>query len=49
MLSPALREGLKSYASGPKIRAIYFDSAVPHAYRRVGAKPCSAIVVTAGA
>jgi mannose-6-phosphate isomerase-like protein (cupin superfamily) len=26
--------------------SIYFDSSVPHAYRRSGAKPCSAIVVT---
>jgi mannose-6-phosphate isomerase-like protein (cupin superfamily)/DNA-binding XRE family transcriptional regulator len=27
--------------------SMYFDSSVPHAYRRVGARPCSAIVVTA--
>ena len=26
--------------------SIYFDSAVPHAYRRSGTRPCSAIVVT---
>lgn len=26
--------------------AIYFDSGQPHGYRRTGAKPCSAIVVT---
>ena len=26
--------------------SIYFDSTVPHTYRRSGAKPCSAIVVT---
>ena len=26
--------------------SMYFDSSVPHAYRRVGTKPCSAIVVT---
>jgi transcriptional regulator with XRE-family HTH domain len=26
--------------------SIYFDSAVPHSYRRVSPKPCSAIVVT---
>jgi len=26
--------------------SIYFDASVPHAYRRGGAKPCSAIVVT---
>ena len=28
--------------------SMYFDSSVPHAYRRVGAKSCCAIVVTAG-
>jgi transcriptional regulator with XRE-family HTH domain len=28
--------------------SIYFDSSVPHAYRRAGAKPCSGIVVTSG-
>lgn len=28
--------------------SIYFDSSVPHAYRRVGGKSCCAIVVTAG-
>lgn len=27
--------------------AIYFDSSVPHGYRRVGKKPCAAIVVSA--
>jgi quercetin dioxygenase-like cupin family protein len=27
--------------------AIYFDSSVPHSYRRIGKPPCSAIVVTA--
>ena len=27
--------------------SIYFDSSVPHSYRRVSQKPCSAIVVTA--
>jgi quercetin dioxygenase-like cupin family protein len=27
--------------------SIYFDSTVPHAYRRSGGKTCSAIVVTA--
>jgi len=27
--------------------SIYFDSAIPHSYRRVSQKPCSAIVVTA--
>ena len=26
--------------------SIYFDSSLPHSYRRVGQKPCSAIVVT---
>jgi transcriptional regulator with XRE-family HTH domain len=29
--------------------SIYFDSSAPHAYRRSGARPCSAIVVTRGA
>lgn len=28
--------------------SMYFDPSVPHAYRRVGARPCSAVVVTAG-
>jgi transcriptional regulator with XRE-family HTH domain len=28
--------------------SIYFDSTAPHAYRRAGGKPCSALVVTAG-
>ena len=28
--------------------AIYFDSAVPHGYRRMGAKRTTALVVTAG-
>jgi transcriptional regulator with XRE-family HTH domain len=28
--------------------SMYFDPAVPHAYRRVGTRSCSAIVVTAG-
>jgi transcriptional regulator with XRE-family HTH domain len=28
--------------------SIYFDSTVPHAYRRSGARPCCAIVVTTG-
>jgi transcriptional regulator with XRE-family HTH domain len=27
--------------------SIYFDSAQPHGYRRVGARPCNAVVVTA--
>jgi quercetin dioxygenase-like cupin family protein len=27
--------------------AIYFDSQVPHAYRRAGTRTCSAIVITA--
>jgi quercetin dioxygenase-like cupin family protein len=27
--------------------AIYFDAAAPHAYRRVGARTCCAVVVTA--
>ena len=27
--------------------AIYFDSSVPHSYRRAGARNCSAIVITA--
>jgi transcriptional regulator with XRE-family HTH domain len=27
--------------------AMYFDATVPHAYRRRGARPCSAVVVTA--
>ena len=27
--------------------SIYFDSSLPHSYRRVSQKPCSAIVVTA--
>ena len=27
--------------------AIYFDATVPHAYRRSGARLCSAVVVTA--
>jgi len=26
--------------------SMYFDSSVPHAYRRVGARPCTAIIVT---
>lgn len=26
--------------------AIYFDSAVPHSYRRHGSKPCSGVIVT---
>jgi transcriptional regulator with XRE-family HTH domain len=29
--------------------AVYFDSAVPHGYRRIGAKRAAALVVTAGA
>lgn len=29
--------------------AMYFDASVPHAYRRLGTRPCSAIVVTADA
>jgi transcriptional regulator with XRE-family HTH domain len=28
--------------------SMYFDSTTPHAYRRTGARPCSAIVVTTG-
>ena len=28
--------------------SIHFDSTAPHAYRRAGRKPCSAIVVTVG-
>ena len=28
--------------------SIYFDSAQPHSYARLGARPCEAIVVTAG-
>jgi transcriptional regulator with XRE-family HTH domain len=28
--------------------SIYFDSSVPHSYRRISQKPCSAVVVTAG-
>lgn len=28
--------------------SIYFDSSAPHGYGRLGAKPCTAIVVTAG-
>ena len=28
--------------------SLYFDPAVPHSYRRIGNKPCSAIVVTTG-
>jgi transcriptional regulator with XRE-family HTH domain len=27
--------------------SIYFDSSIPHSYRRISQKPCSAIVVTA--
>jgi quercetin dioxygenase-like cupin family protein len=27
--------------------AIYFDSHVPHAYRRAGTRTCSAVVITA--
>ena len=27
--------------------AIYFDSTIPHAYRRSGGRRCSAVVVTA--
>ena len=27
--------------------SIYFDSTVPHAYRRSGGRPCNAVVVTA--
>jgi len=26
--------------------SIYFDASIPHSYRRVGSKPCAAIVVT---
>jgi mannose-6-phosphate isomerase-like protein (cupin superfamily) len=26
--------------------AIYFDSAVPHSYRRRGSKPCTGVLVT---
>ncbi|MDP2391594.1 MAG: cupin domain-containing protein, partial [Acidobacteriota bacterium] len=29
--------------------SMYFDSAQPHSYTRLGARPCEAIVVTAGA
>lgn len=29
--------------------SMYFDSGVPHAYRRVGRRPCSAVVVTGAA
>lgn len=28
--------------------SMYFDAAEPHSYRRVGAKPCAAVVVTTG-
>lgn len=28
--------------------SIYFDSSVPHGYRRKGARPCTAVVVTTG-
>lgn len=28
--------------------AIYFDSSVPHAYRKTGGKTCSAVIVTTG-
>lgn len=28
--------------------ALYFDASVPHGYRRIGRKPCTAMVVTAG-
>ena len=28
--------------------SIYFDSSVPHTYRRVGKQPCQAMIVTAG-
>ena len=27
--------------------SVYFDSSLPHAYRRTGARPCTAVVVTA--
>jgi uncharacterized RmlC-like cupin family protein len=27
--------------------ALYFDSTIPHAYRRSGGRKCSAVVVTA--
>lgn len=28
--------------------SMYFDASVPHAYRRIGNRACSAVVVTAG-
>jgi mannose-6-phosphate isomerase-like protein (cupin superfamily) len=40
-----LRIGNEDYAleSGD---SIYFDSSLPHSYRRISQKPCTAIVVT---
>jgi quercetin dioxygenase-like cupin family protein len=43
--SLGLRVGDEDYEL-KKGDAIYFDSSVAHAYRRVGAKPTSALVVT---
>jgi transcriptional regulator with XRE-family HTH domain len=37
--------GGEEHTLGPR-DSMYFDSSTPHGYRRSGAKPCSAIVVT---
>ena len=39
--------GMESHELGAG-DSMYFDPAVPHSYRRIGSKPCSAIVVTTG-
>jgi transcriptional regulator with XRE-family HTH domain len=43
--SLALKIGSDEYALEAE-DAIYFDSAVPHSYRRSGAKPCTGVIVT---
>jgi transcriptional regulator with XRE-family HTH domain len=40
-----LQIGTDEHVLGPE-DSIYFDSSLPHAYRRVSRKPCAAIVVT---
>jgi transcriptional regulator with XRE-family HTH domain len=41
-----LRIGTEEYTLDAE-DSIYFDSSVPHSYRRVSSKPCGAIVITA--
>ena len=43
--SLAIKIGSDEYVLEPE-DAIYFDSAVPHSYRRRGAKPCTGVIVT---